>query len=767
MRALARRVIRVAAAMSWLFLPAAAWAQSGAIAGTVKDTTGAVLPGVTVEVASPALIEKVRSATTDAQGQYRVEDLRPGSYSVTFTLTGFTTVKREGLDLNAGVTLPVNADLQVGGLQETLTVSGASPVVDVQNSKTQFVLTRQVLDSIPTPMNNASLAQITVGVYQTSGQSADVGGITGDTYAGIATHGGADGMTFQDGMRTTTSTNFVTNSRYQPNQFSVQEMVLDTGGISAENLSGGVNINVVQKEGGNRFSGMFGANYANSHLQSDNLTSELRARGLANTSSLIRVHDVGVGFGGPLVKNKLWFYTAHRDWGGLSTSAGVYSNLTQNTVFYTPNFNAPGQNSDYTRDDNGHVTWQMTSTMKLSGFAGFQDYCLCPLSYPSQAPESSYGYRFHPNNLVQALWTYTASSRLLFQAGYTNRNEHHIVEKLPGTGNAVSVMDVGTGITYGSHWSSSTTTRDAYGDHGQQGQNSMRASMAYVTGSHSFKAGLQLFLGEDNLGGTNFGNNQPYQLIFNNGIPIGLNLSSYPFFVTARIRDTGIFVQDQWTMKRMTLNVGVRYDALYGYDPAQSRPAVIFTQAVCFDKVDNVPNGKDINPRFGLAYDLFGNAKTALKVSVGRYSKPEATDITNRSAPSGAISSGTSRTWNPTAAEIQAMNATGQIVPNCDLANPAANGECGPYSNQLFGTLVPATRFATDVTQGFDIRQYNWQTAVSIQQELRPGMALMGVEWWTQEAGFHPVFHPTRLLSGFVLAYPIGAAAALLGNRRS
>jgi hypothetical protein len=723
----------VAAAIGWLLLPAAAWAQSGAIAGTVKDSTGAVLPGVTVEVASPALIEKARSALTDAQGQYRVEDLRPGSYSVTFTLTGFTSVKREGLELNAGVTLPVNADLQIGGLQETLTVSGASPVVDVQNSKTQVVLTRQVLDSIPTPMNNASLAQITVGVYQTSGQSADVGGITGDTYAGIATHGGADGMTFQDGMRTTTSTNFVTNSRYQPNQFSVQEMVLDTGGISAENLSGGVNINVVQKEGGNRFSGMFGADYANSHMQSDNLTPDLRARGLANTSSLIRVHDVGVGFGGPLVKSRLWFYTAHRNWGGLSTSAGVYSNLTQNTVFYTPNFNAPGQNSDYTRDDNGHLTWQMTSTMKLSGFVGFQDYCLCPLSYPSQAPESSYGYRFHPNNLVQAFWSYAASSRLLFQAGYTNRDEHHIVEKLPGTGDAVSVMDVGTGITYGSHWSSSTTTRDAYGDHGQQGQNSMRASMAYVTGAHSFKAGLQLFLGQDNLGGTNFGNNQPYQYILNNGVPIGLNLSSYPFFVTARIRDTGIFVQDQWTMKRLTLNMGVRYDALTGYDPAQCRPAGIFTQAVCFDQVDKVPNWKDVNPRFGLAYDLFGNAKTALKVSVGRYSKPEATDITNRSAPSGAISSGTSRTWNPTAAEIQAMNATGQIVPNCNLANPAANGECGPYSNQLFGTLIPATRFATDVTQGFDVRQYNWQTAVSIQQELRPGMALtVGYfnTWW-------------------------------------
>src|SRR5229473_2124809 len=149
-----------------LLLPAAAWAQSaaaGSIAGVVKDATGAVLPGVNVEAASAALIERVRSAVTDGQGQYKIVDLRPGTYTVTFSLSGFSTVKRESLELNTGVTLPVNADLRVASLAETITVSGASPVVDVQNVRTQNVLTREVLDTVPTPKNFQSFGALTLG----------------------------------------------------------------------------------------------------------------------------------------------------------------------------------------------------------------------------------------------------------------------------------------------------------------------------------------------------------------------------------------------------------------------------------------------------------------------------------------------------------------------------------------------------------------------------------------------------------------------------
>jgi len=144
---LAARVLL--AAIGLALMPATALAQS-AIAGVVKDTTGAVMPGVTIEVASPALIEKVRSVISDGQGLYKVVDLRPGVYSITFTLPGFNTVKRDGVELPANFTATINADLRVGALEETVTVSGASPVVDVQNAVQQVVLSRQVLDAVPT-----------------------------------------------------------------------------------------------------------------------------------------------------------------------------------------------------------------------------------------------------------------------------------------------------------------------------------------------------------------------------------------------------------------------------------------------------------------------------------------------------------------------------------------------------------------------------------------------------------------------------------------
>ena len=223
-------------ACSVLFLPvtgSAAVIHHRGHCRVAKDATGAVLPGVSVEAASPALIEKVRTVVTDGEGQYKIVDLRPGTYTVTFTLDGFNTVKRENVDLTAGFTAAINADMKVGSLEETVTVTGASPTVDIQNVNTQNVLSRETLDALPSAKSVPALAALTVGV-STSGISGgnsgqDVGGNKGEQYAGLMVHGSDsnDGRFLYDGMRfnMTVTNGGGPSKHYFVNQDDVQEIV--------------------------------------------------------------------------------------------------------------------------------------------------------------------------------------------------------------------------------------------------------------------------------------------------------------------------------------------------------------------------------------------------------------------------------------------------------------------------------------------------------------------------------------------------------------
>jgi len=300
----------------------------------VKDTTGAVLPGVTVEAASPALIERVRTVVTDAQGQYKIVDLRPGTYTITFTLPGFATVKREGLELTTGFTAPANAELRVGSLEETVTVSGASPVVDVQNVRSQNVLSREVLDTIPTSRSISGYAALTVGITVPAGLQ-DVGGNRSDQYGFMGIHGirVVDGRQNQDGMRVNNMTYEGSGQyrQYIANQAGVQEIVLETAGMSAESQTGGVHMNIVPKDGGNTFNLYVNAAYSGKDLQNTNLTDDLRARGLTQAAKLKRASDFGVGLGGPIQRERLWFYTAHRWWRAEEYIPGNFYNRTHTT----------------------------------------------------------------------------------------------------------------------------------------------------------------------------------------------------------------------------------------------------------------------------------------------------------------------------------------------------------------------------------------------------------------------------------------------------
>src|SRR5437867_10307742 len=252
-------ILAVAAHLVTLTAPAAA--QSGSIAGVVKDATGAVLPGVTVEASSPALIERARAAITDDKGQYKIVDLRPGVYTVTFTLAGFNVSKREGIELTTGFTAPVNAEMKVGALEETVTVTGESPVVDTQRVTQQKVMTRDVIDAVPTGKTFQNMGVLVPGVTIAAGGTGatpyDVGGSSGEQQVQMAIHGGATAdMQIQiDGMRFNNLCGSGSYTGISGNDGAIEQIAFETGAISAEMGTGGIRVNMIPKEGGNSFKG--------------------------------------------------------------------------------------------------------------------------------------------------------------------------------------------------------------------------------------------------------------------------------------------------------------------------------------------------------------------------------------------------------------------------------------------------------------------------------------------------------------------------------
>src|SRR6185436_14586472 len=305
-----------------LLLPATLFAQA-AITGVVKDPSGAVLPGVTVEAASPVLIEKTRSVTTDATGQYRIVDLRPGTYSVTFLLTGFSTVKREGIELSGTFVASINADLRVGALQETVTVTGETPIVDVQSAKVQNTVNKDVLTAIPTSRNATGLQALIPGMATTG----DSGGITGGTGGGASSmHGGrpSDSRTLSDGLNMGWAG--ANSNAAVVNVAGAQEVVTSMTGGLGEAETAGVVLNVVPRDGGNKFNGTFAFSGANGSMQSSNYTQALKDAGLRSPSELIKVWEVNPMGGGPIVRDRLWFYLTYRESYAENTIPGMWFN---------------------------------------------------------------------------------------------------------------------------------------------------------------------------------------------------------------------------------------------------------------------------------------------------------------------------------------------------------------------------------------------------------------------------------------------------------
>ncbi len=685
-------------------VPAWAWAQSGsAIAGVVRDSSGAVLPGVTVEASSPALIEKVRAVVTDGEGQYKLIDLRPGTYVVTFALPGFSTVRREGIALTASFTATVNADLRVGALEETITVTGAPPTVDVQNVVQQRVMTRDVIDAIPVGARSAaSLGVLIPGV---TANVQDVGG-SAFSSAAIAIHGSRlqeqqqlyDGMYYNNGQGR--GGNFVAIAT---NDATVQEISLETAGLSAESELSGIRTNVIPKEGGNTFKGTFATAFTNSDLQSDNLGPGLQALGLRSVPRVNKVYDINPAIGGPLKRDRVWFFASTRNWASEQSVAGLFYNLTPTGRAYTPDYSRQAENIERNGNQSLRLTWQVSARNKISlqhqnaqqdrPFYGYS--CCNQFTY---SPESTFASKSIPSYLSQASWNAPLTGRLLLEAGMAFANKDFETFLQPGVDpRAPSYTELSTNIRWGNY-------SGVYGHNGSHNFNT-RFSASYVTGSHAAKVGgtfmrLSAHTTQDVV-------NDGVTLQLLNGQPRQVTVFATPLSLDEVTKaNVGLFAQDQWTIRRMTLNAGVRFDYFNSYVPAQriGPGPQVPNRDLSFPAVENVPNWKNVSPRLGVSYDLFGTGRTAVKASVGRYLEgPNLTAFTRQANPASAIVTNATRTWSDT---------NGDFVPQA--------GELGPISNVNFGQSRITTRYAEDaVTE----RGFNWETSASVQHEVVTGVS--------------------------------------------
>ena len=707
-----RWTVRFMTLVGVLAVAGAAQAQgTSGIAGVVRDASGGVLPGVTVEASSPVLIEKIRTVQTDAQGQYNIVSLLPGTYSVTFSLGGFTTVKRDGIELSSNFTAPISVDLKVGGLEETINVSGQPPVVDIQNVVHERVVSREQLFTLPINRELGGFAAIIPGAIIAPTQQ-DVGGNKDPINQGISVHNNrtTDNRQLLDGMRFNAEGS---GRGFYFNPAAAQEVSVELGGQPAEYELGGVQANLVPKEGGNHLTGFLFADGTNSSMLSNNLTPALQARGLQAVNRQKYIFDVNMSIGGPIKQDKLWFFTAHRKFGYANTIAGNFYNATQDTLFYTRDLNRQAYIDEGNLTNSLRLTWQASTRNKINLSYDIQNTCLCHVSLTGLlSPEASQvRYYKNPNYLIQGKWNFVVNNRMLVEAGSTTLMFDWPNYRQPGTETAIPVIEASLGYQYGAAIISSTGHRIA-------DQSNQRVTVSYVTGSHAFKTGMTM---QEGWHRHQFGEPEltsgAVSYTFNRQLPLSLTQWAAPIVLSERLKaNVGLFAQDQWTMKKLTLNLGVRFDYFNAFIPPQSLPAGPFVPARDFAQVNCSPCWNDIGPRIGASYDLFGTGKTALKFNLGRF---VAADIFTQSRavnPVQTSANNTTRTWG---------DSNGDFVPNCDLTNPLVNGECGQVDNLNFGHVDPrATVFSSDVLTGWSARPHNWQLAGTMQHELRPGIAL-------------------------------------------
>jgi len=724
--------------------PSLALAQS--LAGTVRDTSGGVLPGVTVEASSPALITKVRTGVTDETGQYRIPDLPPGTYKITFTLPGFTTVVREGVELSGGGVMTIGAEMRVGSLEETITVTGESPVVDVQTARQQTVIEGDIVRALPA---SRSYGNYIAAIPAIQGTQAGGGAATINNFFSARGGRSNEGTIQLDGMNVGAPGNGGGVSGYLYDMSNSAEVQVSISGGLGEADRGGPAFNIIPKTGGNTFSGTGFTSYAGKWGQSSNIDDHLRSLGFGEQPALIKSYDSNFAIGGPILRDRLWFYANTRAIGTYQEQQNLFVNANAgnpNAWTWVKSETPSVRNSTSKTLNSVRLTWQATQKNKIGFYIDYTKNCSAgaykeggdqcrgpgkdwiatgPGVTPGTAtvsPESGSIWDA-PAKIMQASWTSPLSNRILLESGYsafyTDNGDPRpfgvLTDFIP-----VTEQSTGAGVPFANFIYRGFNPAPS----SNQMHATWKAAMSYITGSHSMKWGYQAgYMNAENI--TYVGRQISYR--FNNGVPNQLSQRVGTNQTSNSLRYDAFYVQDQWTHKRLTLQAALRFETASSWAPAGQNGIITdneFGGPFLLPRTEGVHGYKDITPRFGAAYDVFGTGKTALKVQVAQYLQGAFTgDAYTISNAGSTLVTTVNRSWSDGLNLPPGTPGRGDYVAQCDFMNPLANGECGPWSANNWGSFNQTTTVNPDVLTGWGTRNRDWQLGVAVQQELAPQIA--------------------------------------------
>jgi hypothetical protein len=644
----------------------AAQVDTGRITGTVIDNSSAMLPGVTVSLSGDSLIGGVRTLTTDESGVYSFDRLPPGTYQIRFELTGFRPVEQTGVRVSAAFVATIHVKLEIGGIAETLIVSGESPTVDTKSNVQQTVMGQELLEGVPTGRDPWSLAKIIPGVQLST---YDVGGTQSYQQSNMSAHGSLnDDKTFSiDGMAVNWTGGGGGSTMLYYDQGMFEEVNYQTSAIPAEVATGGIYMNMVTKNAGNLWRGDVRYSYANEDLQSDNSqTPELARFNFPGGNPIQSAYDFNVSGGGSIFRDQLWVNGAYRKW-----------RVDKSNLIARNPDNSPTLDDNDLKNYSAKVQWQPSAAHRVSYSHNYNNKIRGHRRDPPPnfVEDQASLVQTNPAQSVQAKYT-AILGKAVFESG---------LGKMFGVTNyfyqdGTAPTDIRIEDTVRSTGSVAAPRHEEAPNSRLQFDNSIAYTTQALGGYHTLKAGVQyarLRMHDQ------FWVNGDMHILFSDGAPNAVRIYNTPVANLSYVGWTGFYVQDSWTLGDVTLNIGGRFDRAKSWIPAQTAPAGSFIGDRSIDRRE--PTDQKIGVwRLGAAYDVMGRGRTAIKASHSRYAQQVGINRVTLVHPF-QFSNGT-RSWTDRNADrVPQSDELGTFSGFPEITNRYgdANGPDWPYSDEL------------------------------------------------------------------------------------